>query len=578
MKLKKGIIMKKFRRILALLLASVMVMSMSMAVFASEPDISDTNGEFEYETLLHDDTTSSLTVTNIGESEHTFELYQIFVGDVTPVDPATDPATATLSNITWGTGVSNAGQTAYGDAATKAKTLTDADAAKAFADDLVDKGYLTGAVEKTAAAGADATWTGLNPGYYLVIDKIETQGTEDEAVENGAYTAYIMQVVGTVTRNAKLDIPSVEKKVQDTNDSLAANAEANADDYNADGKIWKDSADYDKDDVIPYMITGTLPANFAEYETYKTYTFTDTMSAGLTPPAASGVKVTLDSLTGTDITSLFDVTVDGQTLTVALKSTSDLRTNTSPAFTKDSKIIVSYSATLNENAVIGADGNPNTVNLEYSNNPNKNGEGDKGKTPDDKNIVFTYTVNVNKVTGSDPLAGAAFALYKKYVTVPEGKSAVTSITYDNGKKTYTIPSGENWVLVEQKTAGTATTFDFDRVDDGEYLLVETTTPAGYNSLKPMQFKIEAEHEAESDDPALTSVTGEDTKPEGSTTLDPISLGEFELKGVTTDINNESGTVLPSTGGMGTTIFYIVGAILVVGAGVILVTRRRMDVK
>ena len=283
-------------------------------------------------------------------------------------------------------------------------------------------------------------------------------------------------------------------------------------------------------------------------------------------------------MTGTDITSLFDVTVVGQTLTVALKSTSDLRTNTSPAFTKDSKIIVSYSATLNENAVIGEDGNPNTVNLEYSNNPNKNGEGDKGKTPDDKNIVFTYTVNVNKVTGSDPLKGAAFALYKKYVTVPEGKSAVTSITYDNGKKTYAIPSGENWVLVEQKTAGTATTFDFDRVDDGEYLLVETTTPAGYNSLKPMQFKIEAEHEAESDDPALTSVTGEDTKPEGSKTLDPINLGEFELKGVKTDINNESGTVLPSTGGMGTTIFYIVGAILVVGAGVILVTRRRMDVK
>ena len=155
MKLKKGIIMKKFRRIWALLLASVMVMSMSMAVFASEPDISDTNGEFDYETLLHDDTTSSLTVTNIGETEHTFELYQIFVGDVTPVDPATTPATATLSNITWGTGVSSDGQTAYGDAATKAKTLTDADAAKAALHDAtvaIDKATTKGVYHKNNAS------------------------------------------------------------------------------------------------------------------------------------------------------------------------------------------------------------------------------------------------------------------------------------------------------------------------------------------------------------------------------------------------------------------------------------------
>ena len=575
--------MKKFRKIMALAIAMVMMLSMSMAVFATEPDISDTNGTFTYTDLKHDSTSSSLTVTNIGETSHTFQLYQIFVGDVAPVSPATDPATATLANITWGSGVTDAGKTALGDATTKAKTLASATEAKAFADALVEGEYLTGADEKTAAAGAAATWSGLNPGYYLVIDKVETQGTATAALEKGAYTAYIMQVVGTVTRNAKLDIPSVEKKVQDTNDSLAATNAANSADYGTgDAQTWKDSADYDLGDSIPYMITGTLPANFAEYETYKTYKFTDTLSAGLTPPAAADVKVTLDTLTGTDIKSLFDVTVTGQKIEVTLKSTADLRTNESPAFTKDSKIIVSYSATLNDKAVIGAVGNPNTVDLEYSNNPNKGGEGDKGKTPEDKNIVFTYTVNVNKVTGSQALGGAAFALYKKYVgTLPTGKTAATEITYDNGKETYTIPSGEQWVLVEQKTAGTDTTsFAFDRVDDGEYLLVETTTPAGYNSVKPMQFKVEAEHVAEDANPTLTSVTGTDTKPSGSTTFDTIKLGELKvsgkLSGVTTDVNNESGAVLPSTGGIGTTIFYILGAILVLGAGIVLVTRRRMS--
>ena len=574
--------MKKFRKMMALALAGVMTLSMSMAVFATEPDISDTNGTFTYTELKHDSTTSSLKVNNIGETEHTFQLYQIFVGDVTPVDPATDPATATLANITWGTGVTEEGKTALGDATTKAKTLTSATAAKAFADALVERNYLTGADEKIAAKGATAEWTGLNPGYYLVIDKVDTQDGS-ETLKDSAYTAYIMQVVGTVTRNAKLDIPSVEKKVQDTNDSLAATNAANSDDYGTgDAQTWKDSADYDLGDSIPYMITGTLPANFAEYETYKTYTFTDTLSNGLTPPEKSGVKVTLDTLTGTDITSLFDVDVTGQVITVSLKEASDLRTNESPEFTKDSKIIVSYSATLNNQAVIGVDGNPNTVDLEYSNNPNKGGEGDKGKTPEDKNIVFTYTVNVNKVTGSQALGGAAFALYKKYVgTLPTGKTAATEIKYDNGKETYKIPSGEQWVLVEQKTADANTKkFGFDRVDDGEYLLVETTTPAGYNSVKPMQFKVEADHEAEADEPTLTSVTGTDTKADGSTTLDSITLGELKvsekLSGVTTDVNNESGTVLPSTGGMGTTIFYIIGVILVLGAGIVLVTRRRMS--
>jgi len=576
--------MKNLKKMMALAIAMIMTLAMGITAFAedSKPDISDTNGNFSYSTLTHDDTTSSLTVKNIGETSHTFELYQIFVGDVTPTDPETNPATATLSNITWGSGITSDGQAALGDASTKAKTLTDAAKAKAFADALMEgsggSSYLTGANEKTVEAGADAIWTGLNPGYYLVIDKVNTQDGSDK-LNNSAYTAYIMQVVGTVTRNAKLDVPSVEKKVQDTNDSLGASATANAADYDDDGKIWKDSADHDVGDVITYKLTGTLPTNYDEYERYY-YAFHDIMQH-LTPVSLQDENMVIYGLNGTEKINIGHYTVAWYEPRKELEiEFDDLKKNAN--VTKDTKIVVEYKVRLDEDAVIGADGNPNEVYLRYSNNPNQGGNVDKGQTPKDLNKVFTYTIEVNKITGETALPGAAFALYKKYVgTLPTGKTAVTEIKYDNGKKTYAIPENEQWVLVGQKTAGEDTKFDFERVDDGEYLLVETTTPAGYNSVKPMQFKVEAKHDAESDNPTLTSVTGTDTHGTAAT-LDPITLGSLtvsgKLSGVSTNINNESGSVLPSTGGMGTTIFYVLGTILVLGAGVLLITRRRMKAK
>ena len=144
--------------------------------------------------------------------------------------------------------------------------------------------------------------------------------------------------------------------------------------------------------------------------------------------------------------------------------------------------------------------------------------------PDDLNIVFTYDIEVDKVTGTgdnkEALKGAAFALYKLYKTVPEGKEAATSIKYDNGTKDFTIAEGENWVLVEQKTAGDASEFTFSGVDDGTYLLVETTTPAGYNSILPSKFNVTAEH-ADGDTPSFTSVTGTQVTGDG---LAPITLG------------------------------------------------------
>ena len=216
--------------------------------------------------------------------------------------------------------------------------------------------------------------------------------------------------------------------------------------------------------------------------------------------------------------------------------------------TKDTKVVVTYSATLNDKAAIGAAGNPNTVNLTYSNNPNKGGEGKTGKTPDDKNIVFTYKTVVNKVDqDKKSLAGAAFKLEKKQ-------------------------SDDTYKTVKEFTAGDDTTFTFTGLDDGTYRLTETTTPAGYNTITPVVFTISAEHDTDSADPKLTSLSGNVATGEATFTADK------DAGSLTTDIVNKKGSILPSTGGIGTRIFYTIGAILVVAALALIVCKRRFAKK
>jgi fimbrial isopeptide formation D2 family protein len=227
-------------------------------------------------------TGNSLTINNTGNTVHTFELYQIFTGDY---------SNGTLSNIKWGNGVSSDGQAKLGDAATKAGNIKDA---TTFANEV--KQYLTNPTTSTSvAAGSSYTFDNLAAGYYLVKDVDKSQ--KDTA---GAYTSYIVQVVGKVTQDTKLDVPTVVKKVKDTNDSTGVTTD------------WQDSADYDIGDTIPYQITGTMPSNIDKYTTYK-YAFTDTMSKGLTYTA----KTATIKIGDTDVTSSFTEAVisniDGST-------------------------------------------------------------------------------------------------------------------------------------------------------------------------------------------------------------------------------------------------------------------------
>ena len=473
-------------------------------------------------TAFADDTeTYTLTVNNTGTTEHIFELYQIFTGDLSD--------DGTLSNIQWGSGVTVEGKNELGDASTKAASLNENNA-KDFANSLAQ--FLTSPTTSTGvSANSSYKFDNLTAGYYLVKDKDGTQNN------GGSYTSFIMQVTGNETVSTKLGVPTVEKKVKDINDSTGKTSG------------WQDSADADVGDDVQYQITGYMPDNIADYTTYK-YIFTDTMSKGLTYTAG---KATI-MIGKTDVAKSFTETVtpnpDGTT--TVTWGCDNLRGIDGVTLDKDTKVVVTYSAKLNKDAVIGSAGNPNTVNLTYSNNPNQGGKDETGKTPDDKNIVFTYKMVVNK---KDPdgnaLAGAGFKLEKK----------TSNNTYN---VVNTISAGKD------SDGKDITTFEFTGLDDGTYRLTEVDTPAGYNTIAPIEFTISATHDTTSDDPKLKELSGKATSGEATFTVDD------KLSSLTTDVVNKKGSILPSTGGRGTTMIYIIGAALVITAGVVLVMRKKMS--
>ncbi|MGN0286820.1 MAG: isopeptide-forming domain-containing fimbrial protein [Atopobiaceae bacterium] len=493
--------MKSMKKVLQSIVAAVATVAMALVLIPTGA-------------LAADATTYKLTLNGTAEG-HTYEAYQIFTGDLS----TNADGNKVLSNVKWGTGVTYTGTETASEVADKlaAGTMTIAD--------LEDKLTLTTPVKTRTSSKGSTVIDGLSAGYYLVKDK---DGTQDS--KSDAYTKFIVQVVGDTMSDIKSGTPTVTKKVKDTNDSGGTTTD------------WQDSADYDINDWVPYQITGTMPSNIADYTKYS-YTFTDTMSKGLTYDSTDAAHKATIKIGDKDVTSSFKETVtknDDGTTTVTWACT-DLKAISGVTLNANTKVVVTYSAKLNENAVIGAAGNPNEVYLTYSNNPNKGGEGQTGKTPKDKNIVFTYKTVVNKVDkDGKSLAGAGFTLQKKV----------------NG--TYTD--------VKTFTAGTDTTFTFTGLDDGNYKLIESTTPAGYNTIDPIEFTISATHDETSDDPKLLALSGDVTSGTAIFTAD-TSAGSL-----TTSVQNKKGSILPSTGGMGTTVLYVVGAAIVVAAGLGLAKR------
>lgn len=458
----------------------------------------------------------TLTIDHVADG-HIYEAYQVFSGTL-----ASDGKT--LSNIDWGSGVTPFTFENNSEAAEIAKAIEgqdkDSDLAKKFSK-AAGANLTTPADTSEPSANGQAVLTVSAPGYYLVKDKDGSQNSE-----NGTYTRFMMQVVGNATANVKNGVPSVQKKVKENSNSK-----------------WQDAADYDFDDDVPFQLTATLPSNFDDYSEYY-LEFSDTLSAGLTYNKDAKVFL-VNGENKTDITSSFTIAEDGSSFKINnLKSI--------PGVTSSSKIVVEYTAKLNENAVIGSKGNPNTVKLVYSNNPNYEGKGEespKGNTPEKNVKVFTYQTIINKV-GEDektPLAGAEFTLVKK--------------NKDGSTKN---------VDVVKNAEGTS--FTFKGLDAGDYVLKETKTPDGYNTIEEcrnggqgIEFSIVSDY-SKKDGLQSLKVTGTDRE-----FAPDLSTGSLTAK-----IVNRKGSLLPSTGGMGTTILYVIGSILVLVAAVLLITKKRMD--
>ena len=518
--------MKHVKKLSSLLLALVMILSMATTVFAAN--------ENEHTITITNDTTG-----------HVYEAYQIFKGDW--AEGETD--TGILSNVEWGAGVNSAAlleDLVKLDAYKDCKTAADvAEVLKEFGDNSAEiKAFSEIAADHLTAVVAGTSAEGTSPysikvkgdGYYLIQD---AAASEPEA--GASYTNYILQVVGNVNVEAKDAVVESNKKVDDKNDSNTTE----------DATEWEDSADYDIGDMVPFKLTGTVPANYDSYTEYY-YVFHDTESDGLTFDADS-VKVYVDDALITSGYAVVTDTADECTFEIVFADLKQI-----PAVKANSVITVEYQSVLNENANIGSLGNPNVMHLEYSNNPNWEGDGkeETGKTVEDKVIVFTYEAIVNKVDeNGDALEGAGFTLYKK-----------------NADGSYTA-------VGDERKGEALTTFTWTGLDDGEYKLVETTTPAGYNTIEDIYFTIEATHDELSAAPELKTLVVKDS--EGNTiSAEGDEYATFRVtmtKGqVETDVENKAGATLPETGGVGTTMFYALGSILILAAVVLLVTKRRMN--
>lgn len=510
--------------------------------------------------------------------DHTFTAYQVFSGR---------EEGGILSDIQWGSEINSVAflaalkaDTTYGnlfedctDAASVASVLTNHNTETALANAVAKLAYDN---KSDSGTGLTAGENSLNDGYYLVVDTTENVG------EGGAYNTALLQVVGNINITAKTDAPTVEKKVLED------------DKYNQDGGYgtgYNDVADYCMGEAVPFHLIGTVP-DMSRYDTYK-YIFHDTLSAGLTLNEGSIKVYAASDKAGTDKAEITGWTkaVNGQAFTVSF---ADLKTVT--GVSQGKYIIVEYTATLNQSAEVGLPGNPNTVKLEYSNKPDQSGSGNTdntGNTPEDKVIVFTYKLDTTKISGTE------------YTKAPEGtdntlKDQDGYLLDDEGKKVplklqgaeFKLHNADNkWAIVDSnsKVTGWADTeeggstltsdanglFKVIGLDDGTYYLKETKAPDGYNLLSAEVTVVitatTANGQTWTDGDATKALTNLAVTADGTAGTGDTSTG---IAGIT--VANNKGSTLPETGGMGTTLFYVIGGILAVAAIVLLVTKKRMN--
>lgn len=410
----------------------------------------------------------------------------------------------------------------------------------------------------TVAAGATtAVFSNIASGYWLISEKITATDY------NGAYSLVMLDTIGSrdITISTKRDEPALEKFVRDN------------------GMNYGQGADLGIGDDAEFLLRTDVP-NPIGYTMYK-YVIHDVMSEALTLNASSleirvngvegelldGTYYTVDTAPSCASGCKFHVGVDIPAATAAGK------------IQGDSRLYISYTAKLNEHAKVMINGtdtinaNPNKAWLEYSNNPYNT---DMTATSTPKTVyVWTFPLEVKKVDEANmPLSGAKFVVSKMHNLPesdlkdantdgkPDGYSNLIPLI-DKGSNTYMVaPAGYTGAVVYEFPAGTANLQGFD--DQVDYYLYETVAPDGYNKLNaPISFKFFASY-VSSESPLMAA-----GYPKVS-----IDAG-VETSSMSASIVNKTGAELPSTGGIGTTIFYVLGSVMVLGAVVLLITKKRM---
>ena len=545
--------MNKTSKLLSLLLVLAIVFSLSVTALAA-------------------DTTYTITVNGSGTvADHTFEAYQIFKGDLHA--PATGEGGNTskiLSNIVWGDGVDTNKEGFKEDfpvsAAATAELLTTVEQARAFAKKIAP--FLSDVHTDCSTKDGSGNYviSGLSAGYYLVKDKDNTL-----TGANDFYTAYLMKVVANVTATPKGEKPTLEKQIQNNNTG----------EWSTTGNVA-----FQLGDTVNFRIITSVP-DVSRYPDGYTYIVHDTMTVGFTSKVtadAASVSIVIDNNPADTLAGEYYTIVLNPHSDTGETSHFDLTINISKAIADGKlqpgdKLYINYAAVLNEKAdfyQVGQKHNTNTAQLEYSNNPN--GEG-TGKTPESKVNAWTFPAIISKVDGKDntkTLEGAKFVLSRnpnlKVSEMQCDENGVPAVT--TGLIALFAPAGQSSTApydiatADQITAGEHITYVIELGDttiagfgEHDYYLYETKAPNGYNLLaEPVKFTFH------------TSATMDLLTDPAWITLNDSAT---QLTGMNFDIANNAGATLPETGGIGTTLFYVIGALLVVGAGVLLVTKKRM---
>lgn len=539
---------KAIKKLLAALLAVAMVCAMAIPAFA-----------YNYWETEED----------LGQN-HCYDAFQIFTGDVT----GNDTDGFKISNVGWGSSIAHPNEflaqltkdstiggefetnfTAQEAAAVISQWSDSDNNSIAFARCVCNYVYSDGASTPVLQGGHTNGFKLEEAGYYLIVD---TSSFSSDA-NNDSYHAYnsfllkVNQAHYHVQITPKVEKPTVEKKVYDNDDNSSW----------GDNDDWGSSADHAINEEFQFRLIAKLPESEGRaYDYYNKYTvrFNDTLSNGITYDRLDSVVINSDGHT-------YDITNDSSMYEVddsQLKndnsfvvSIPDVKTCVKdPEFNLNNgaTITVTYTAHLNENAAVnGSAANKNSVRLQYSNNPRPDGEYwgyTPNYTPESEVYVYTYQLNNTKLAENEhgaPLKDVGFRLYSD----ADYKNEVE--LYQDGEFYYPIKNASNKQAVEMKSAEDGT-FNVKGLDAGTYYLKETKTPADYNPCDVPPVTIKANHKG-----------------------NQVDLNGSTLS--TTIINKKAGGItLPSTGGIGTTIFYVVGGGLMVAAIVLLVTKKRMENK